>query len=109
MRDSIPHQHTEFQKIPTVRSSSKAPRLQHIFGSTRDREFPIANSGSILTRKDSISTLHAMDDMENFLHRLAGQIHHDDSAASTLGGSRTRGLADLGAERGSCHHITYVL
>src|SRR3954468_6462319 len=71
MRVSIPHQHKTFQKIPTVRSPSAALALQRVFGSTRDREFPIANSGSILTHKASTPTQHAMDDSPRFLHRLA--------------------------------------
>src|SRR3954463_1019815 len=71
MRVSIPHQHKTIQKIPTVRSPSAALALQCIFGSTRDREFPIANSGSILTHKASTPTRHAMDYSPRFLYRLA--------------------------------------
>ena len=69
IQSHIPHK--QFQKIPTVRSPSAALALQHIFGSTRDREFPIANSGSILTHKASTPTRHAMDDSPRFVHRLA--------------------------------------
>src|SRR4051812_47114611 len=71
MQASIPHEHKIFQKITTVRSPSAALALQRVFGSTRDREFPIANSGSILTYKASIPTRHAMDGSPRFLHRLA--------------------------------------
>src|ERR1041385_6519052 len=80
MRDSIPQQHKKLQKIPTVRSPSAALAQQRVFGSTRDREFPTANSGSILTRKASSSTQHAMDDSPRFLHQLAPlQRHHPTS------------------------------
>src|ERR1041385_888330 len=80
MRDSNPHQHKTFPKIPTVRSPLAALALQRVFGSTQDREFPIANSGSILTHKASTPTRHAMDDSPRFLHRLAPlQRHHPTS------------------------------
>src|SRR3954463_1882034 len=71
MRVSIPHQHKTIQKIPTVRSPSAALALQCVFGSTRDREFPIANSGLILTHKASTPTRHVMDDSPRFLHLVA--------------------------------------
>src|ERR1041385_7993983 len=79
MRVSIPTSEKN-QEIPTVRSSSAALALQRVFGSTRDREFPIANSGSILTHKASTPTRHAMDDSPRFLHRLEPlQRHHTTS------------------------------
>src|SRR4051812_27665525 len=68
---SILHQHKQFQKILTVRYPSATLALQHVFGSTRDREFPIENSGSILTHKASSPTRHAMDDSPRLLYRLA--------------------------------------
>ena len=91
MRDSLPHKHKKFQKISTVRSPSAALALQHVFGSTRDREFSITNSGSILTHKASTPTRHAMNDSLMFLHRLETlQQQHttsnrqlDDSATTT--------------------------
>src|ERR1041385_7944700 len=75
MRDSNPHQHKTFPKIPTVRSPSAALALQRVFGSTQDREFPIVNLGSILTRKASTPTRHAMDDSPRFLHQ-PHQLQH---------------------------------
>src|SRR3954466_2251275 len=91
MRDSIPHKHKTIQKIRTIRFLSASLALQRVFGSTQDREFPIANSGSILTHKASTPTLHAMDNSLMFLHRLKSlQQQHtmsnrqlDDSATTS--------------------------
>ena len=56
-----------------------------------------------------------MDDSTKLLHRQQHQLHRlqygyalRNSAASTLGGSQTRGLANSGAERRSRHHIDSV-